>query len=288
MEQEGRVRAGYLLSVRNVGLNSAWSLTETINYMYDGMMVIQMRGSTTSSYTRGLDISGSLQGAGGIGGLLAQTVSGAHAYYHSDANGNVTYLMRADQSLGASYRYDDAYGNVLTGGGTLSNPFRFSSKEWMLRISAYYYGYRFYYPSIQRWLNRDPLGELGFEMLRDGQTDLIGDDPNLYAYVKNNPENQTDSLGLASSGSATLVTEPTLLMSEEAAKAYAAKQCRCAALKLATQAAKKAASSLGGCKGTDSCDVLLAKSLAWLALAGARTAENSICFDGGNPGHKRH
>jgi RHS repeat-associated protein len=151
--------------------------------MYDGMMVIQMRGSTTSSYTRGLDLSGSLQGAGGIGGLLAQMVSGAHAYYHSDGNGNVTYLMRADQSLGARYRYDDAYGNVVTGGGTLSNPFRFSSKEWMPRISLYYYGYRFYDASLKRWLNRDPIGE--------------SRGVNLYGFVSNDPINISDILGLA-------------------------------------------------------------------------------------------
>jgi RHS repeat-associated protein len=159
-----------------------WSLTDTINYVYDGMLVVQMRGASTSSYTRGLDLSGSLQGAGGIGGLLAQTASSAHSYYHSDGNGSVTYLMKADQSLGVSYRYDDAYGNVVTTTGTLSNPFRFSSKEWLPRISAYYYGYRFYYPSIQRWLNRDPVGE-------DGGV-------NLYSYVFGNPVNFNDPLGL--------------------------------------------------------------------------------------------
>jgi RHS repeat-associated protein len=155
--------------------------TDTINYVYDGMRVVQMRGTSTSSYTRGLDLSLSQEGAGGIGGLLAQTVSGAHSYYHSDGNGNVTYLMRADQSLGASYRYDDAYGNVVTMSGTLSNPFRFSSKEWMPRISAYYYGYRFYYPSLQRWLNRDPVGEWG--------------GINLYGFARNMPVNYADVNG---------------------------------------------------------------------------------------------
>jgi RHS repeat-associated protein len=173
-------------------VNSMWSLTETINYMYDGMIVIQMRGSTTSSYTRGLDQSLSQEGAGGIGGLLAQTVSGAHSYYHSDGNGNVTYLMRADQTLGISYRYDDAYGNVVTMSGTLSNPFRFSSKEWLPRISAYYFGYRFYYPSLQRWLNRDPLPDqmmrLGDERFRRVIAEFwVGSNP--YVAMDNKPTN---------------------------------------------------------------------------------------------------
>jgi hypothetical protein len=47
------------------------------------------------TYTRGLDLSGTLQGAGGIGGLLARSdhsrlnAQPATAFYHSDGNGNV-------------------------------------------------------------------------------------------------------------------------------------------------------------------------------------------------------
>jgi len=43
--------------------------------IYDGFRVIQERDSNsipTVSYTRGRDLSGRLQGAGGIGGLLAR------------------------------------------------------------------------------------------------------------------------------------------------------------------------------------------------------------------------
>ena len=45
-------------------------------YVYDGMRVIQERDAATTpqvSYTRGNDLSGSLEGAGGIGGLLARS-----------------------------------------------------------------------------------------------------------------------------------------------------------------------------------------------------------------------
>jgi len=77
---------------------SAWSLTNEVRYVYDGMLVVQERDGNNLalvSYTRGNDLSGSLQGAGGIGGLLARTSnsellspssSSAHAYYHCDGN----------------------------------------------------------------------------------------------------------------------------------------------------------------------------------------------------------
>src|SRR5262245_51169393 len=54
---------------------TTWVQTNDIHYYYDGMRVIQERnGSTpTVSYTRGTDLSGTLDGAGGIGGLLARS-----------------------------------------------------------------------------------------------------------------------------------------------------------------------------------------------------------------------
>jgi RHS repeat-associated protein len=68
---------------------------------------------------------------------------------------------------------------------------RFSSKPWLAHNGSnteglYYYGYRFYDPLTQRWLNRDPSGE-------DGGL-------NLYAFVNNNPITRIDHLGLDGSG----------------------------------------------------------------------------------------
>ena len=63
-------------------------------------------------YTRGLDLSGTIEGAGGIGGLLMRShgYSGGnwstHNAYHSDANGNVTALMNSSGVLQASYKYN--------------------------------------------------------------------------------------------------------------------------------------------------------------------------------------
>src|SRR5947208_7407782 len=57
-------------------LGAGWVLQSETHYLYDGNRVIQERDSSnrpTVVYTRGNDLSGSLEGAGGIGGLLART-----------------------------------------------------------------------------------------------------------------------------------------------------------------------------------------------------------------------
>jgi RHS repeat-associated protein len=83
----------------------------------------------------------------------------------------------------ASYRYDP-YGNLLSSSGSLAaaNTYRFSSKEWMGTPGLYYYGYRFYSPTWQRWLNRDPIQEQG--------------GLNLFGFIANNPLGFIDPLGL--------------------------------------------------------------------------------------------
>ena len=138
-------------------------------------------------------MSGSLEGAGGIGGLLARTAhSGAnvatlsHAFYHADGNGNITYLIKPDQVIGASYTCDP-FGRTIASSGTLAsaNVQRFTSKMWVgNNVDLYYYGYRFYDPVTQRWLNRDLLEE--------------GDGVNLYAFLSNDSINLIDPYGLAS------------------------------------------------------------------------------------------
>ena len=185
-----------------------WSSSGEVRYVYDGMLPIQERNSgntPTVTYTRGSDLSGTPQGAGGIGGLLGRShgySSGTggwstHNFYHADGIGNVTAMLGAAQASVASYKYDP-FGNLLSSSGTLAsaNVYRFSSKEVHPNSGFYGYGYRFYDPAVQRWLSRDPLGEPGFELLRGRKPDLLGDGPNLYLFVGNNPINVIDLLGL--------------------------------------------------------------------------------------------
>ena len=177
------------------GSSGQWVLASETRYVYDGMRVIQERtsnGVPTVAYTRGPDLSGTLEGAGGIGGLLARSewnsVSStwSHAFYHSDGVGNVTALAVPngnDIALAGSYRYDP-FGRLIGTPTDLAarNTQRFSSKDWHNASGFYYFGYRFYDPATQRWLNRDPIGEEG--------------GVNLYGYVGNNPLTYWDAFGL--------------------------------------------------------------------------------------------
>jgi RHS repeat-associated protein len=192
--------------------SSGWVLQAETRYLYDGMRVIQERNSAntpTVAYTRGQDLAGSLEGAGGIGGLRARSQGysggtwGTHSFYHADAGGNVTCLLNSSQTIVASYRYDP-YGRTLSASGTLAsaNVYRFSSKEIHPSSGLYYYGYRFYDPNTQRWLNRDPIDEIGHMVLFEGETGFSpasgeSDGPNLYSFVGNDPVGYVDPHGLS-------------------------------------------------------------------------------------------
>src|SRR2546429_9644409 len=90
-------------------------------------------------------------------GLPAQ-----HAYYHADGNGNVTMLINGLQLSVVKYKYQP-FGTILDSSGPLAelNLCRFSSKESDVNSGLVYYGRRFYDPSFQRWINREPLEEFG-------------------------------------------------------------------------------------------------------------------------------
>ena len=57
----------------------------------------------------------------------------------------------------------DLDGNLISKSGSLADFFRhrFSTKYFDAETELYYYGYRFYHPTLMRWLNRDPIEERG-------------------------------------------------------------------------------------------------------------------------------
>jgi len=178
--------------------DGAWSPlpAEDRLFVYQGWnLLMELDGlndhAAVRKYTWGLDLSGTLTGAGGIGGLLGvfdSTVpEGGGAYiYFADANGNVGQVVQPfTGEVVARYEYDP-YGNTLVAEGAYaaSNPFRFSSKYWDNESGLGYWGYRYYTPRLGRWMSRDPKGEVG--------------GLNLYAYVNNRATDSYDRLGLES------------------------------------------------------------------------------------------
>ena len=113
-------------------------------------------------YYWGKDLSGTLQGAGGVGGLLYLTIDAAPFVPCYDANGNVTRYLDANGNTVARYVYD-AFGGTISASGPLVDAFRFrfSTKYLDTETELYYYGYRFYSPALMRWLTRDPIEERG-------------------------------------------------------------------------------------------------------------------------------
>ncbi len=123
----------------------------------------------------GLDIDGTLQGAGGVGGLLSvnsytSTNNSPFSILHSqlcfptyDANGNISeYVTASSGNIVAHYDYSP-FGEQILASGEMAQTFthRFSTKPFCQYTGLIEYQYRKYHPSLGRWLSRDPIGEQG-------------------------------------------------------------------------------------------------------------------------------
>ena len=170
----------------NVGAG-AYVLQSTTKFVYDGWSLIAELDGNNSlirAYTRGQDISGSLFGAAGAGGVLIINEAGTAYQVSHDGNGNVGLVLRAsDSAVVATYDYDP-FGKVvqIVGSYATSNPLTFGSAYKDKETQLLYYGYRYYEPGSGMWLSKDPLGENG--------------SLNLYSFLVNNGINAIERLGL--------------------------------------------------------------------------------------------
>ncbi|MDP2905534.1 MAG: RHS repeat-associated core domain-containing protein [Candidatus Omnitrophota bacterium] len=141
----------------------------TTTYIYDNDELIrEQSGSTVISYTHGSRIDEIISDSRGY-------------YYHYDALGSITNLTNASGAQVNSYNYE-AFGNLTGQTGIISNPWLFTGRQYDQESGLYFYRNRYYDPTIGRFISQDPTGMV--------------DGPNLYAYVKNNPVNLIDPLGL--------------------------------------------------------------------------------------------
>ena len=151
--------------------DETWNVVERRVFTYDDWnlvheTIMQISGvtpiTTEIQYFWGFDLSETLQGAGGVGGLLAVSINDSFYFPCYDNNGNVTKYVDETGTVAASYAYDD-FGRVVSQSGPLADafPHRFSTKHFDAETGLCYYGRRFYSPLLKRWLNRDPIEEQG-------------------------------------------------------------------------------------------------------------------------------
>jgi len=153
------------------------SASGIVNYLYDGANIVtevDAAGNTLAAYAQGA----------GIDEPLAMWRAGATSYYEADGLGSVTSLS-AGSTLSATYTYD-AFGNPTASTGTLTNPFRYTGREWDSETHLYYYRARYYDPSVGRFTSEDAVRFLGGN--------------NFYAYALNQPTTYIDPHGFAPEG----------------------------------------------------------------------------------------
>ena len=186
---------------------TTWTVSQNLRFLYDGWNMIAEYSASSdtpavltlqAAHVWGIDLSGTPQGAGGVGGLLCSTLiaedSTPEKFYPAyDGNGNISAWIDSTGALLARMDYSP-FGQLIaqykctsTANATLSRlPFGFSTKYTDKETGQIYYIQRYYDPVTGRWLTKDPIGEKG--------------GINQYEMLHNYPSNDTDVLGFYSAG----------------------------------------------------------------------------------------
>ena len=156
--------------------------------LYDGNKVV-LREDSVGGYTLrgeyvwGRDLAGRHASGDGTGGLLAVISNGITYVPHYDGRGNIWRFS------GGSLRSMNAFGDVAFANyyppaliETTLLSLAHGSKEFFYSLGLYNYGRRFYDPRNGRFVGRDPIEEKG--------------GLNLHQFVRNDPLNRWDQLGL--------------------------------------------------------------------------------------------
>ncbi len=154
-----------------------------VDYIWDGYNIISEISSSQTNYNIwGLDLSGSMQGAGGVGGLLAVAQDGNIYFTAYDANGNITSYADTNETIVAGRIYSP-FGRTISLAGSKKDDFThwWSTKPWDADTEMSEYEYRKLLVEMGRFANHDPLGE--------------DESDNLYSFALNDPIELIDTDG---------------------------------------------------------------------------------------------
>lgn len=117
-------------------------------------------------------------------------------FYLKDGLNTVTDIVNSQGKVIQKYRYSafgkiisisDSVGADISSNPTIDNPFTFTGKQWDKEIGVYYYGARYYDPSIGRFIQKDPS---------PGYLERPESIINKFIYAANNPIINIDSSGM--------------------------------------------------------------------------------------------
>src|SRR5258708_62132 len=153
------------------------SSSGTSVYAYDADSLIEetnAAGGVVARYSQGLNIDEP----------LAMLRSSSTSYYHADGLGSVTSLSNSAGALAQTYAYD-SFGKLTNSSGSLTNPFRYTARDFDSEINLQFSRARYFDPATARFLSEDPA--------------RFGAGQNFYKYVLNDPIDNTDPTGLKTS-----------------------------------------------------------------------------------------
>jgi RHS repeat-associated protein len=154
---------------------------DTQEFFWDDYNIVHETNNSNETYNVwGLDLDGTRQGLGGVGGLLVCFKSNNPGFAYYEASGNVTEYTSFSGQLIAHHEYTPFGEPIVFGSREFSH--RFSTKPFCTSCGLTEYERRSESVRLGRWIARDPLGE-------DGGN-------NLYSFLENRVIQNVDLLGL--------------------------------------------------------------------------------------------